>query len=697
MKAYVSGIRLHVNAGGRKFGASVDPGPGLNIIRGANSRGKTQFAQAIIFALGMERMLTARANAPLGSAFTSELSSVGPDGTERSLRVSSSWVAVELTTETGDVVCVQRFVKHPRFARNLVRVWRVPILSQQLTSAPRSEDMFLHESGSATGQLGFHRALAQFLNWDLPRVATFAGQDSLLYPDAIFPFLIVDQQSWGSAGPRKVERFQIREPTRRALEFLLQLDGPASLRERDRLERQLVELRAKWAGGRSAATSTAAAAGASLANVVETPIGLADRDVREPTSLAEARLDVLHAEEWVPIETALDRVTAELAGVASPAHIHSESTGDAETRAQISALDRQLAELGAALSVVESEASLGEAQVAALERRVAALQEERTRNADIRTLSRLGGEVEAAHLAGHNCPTCRQSLDAVEAVDADRSLDLEGTIQLLNAQVATSSRMLDRTKRSVAETVSASAALQRQADLLRSQKRALEADLSEPEVTPSRGEIARQVALELRRDELTRVSESVAEALADLQETANAIAATRMSLRALPSGMSARDRQVLDELEGVMQENLLASGFGSYDPRELKLDEQALRPSRVGFDLDTDASASDVVRTKIAYLEAVRRLGASQGVHPGLLVLDEPRQQDMQERDFGSIMAYLGGDASSDGGQVVLTVASDADNVRRLLAERATDARLFDFGEGRVLQPVPDDDILNEE
>src|SRR5690349_9484326 len=67
---------------------------GLNIVRGANSRGKTQVVQAIIYALGLERMLQARANAPLGSALTSEVFETDADETATPVR--QSWVAVEI-------------------------------------------------------------------------------------------------------------------------------------------------------------------------------------------------------------------------------------------------------------------------------------------------------------------------------------------------------------------------------------------------------------------------------------------------------------------------------------------------------------------------------------------------------------------------------------------------------------------------
>ena len=328
--------------------------------------------------------------------------------------------------------------------------------------------------------------------------------------------------------------------------------------------------------------------------------------------------------------------------------------------------------------------------MAALDRRVRALEEERARNVDVRTLARLGSEVAARHLAEHNCPTCKQSLDGVEADDVAPTLDVDETIQLLNAQTATSRRMRDRAVQALDQSATAYSALQRRADELRARVRALEADLIGP-AELSRGEIARRVTTELRRDELDRALSDFATRLDDLADIATRVSSLREQIQGLPEGVPEGDTNVLRQVERLMRDHLRASGFGSYDVAEIKLDEDALRPTRDGFDVDTDVSASDVVRTKIAYLAAMRSVGLERGNHPGILVLDEPRQQDIQPADFGTILRYLATDADGEAEQVLVTSATAVEELRALLGDQAGSVTFIDFGSDRVLQRLGDD------
>ncbi|MCP2316831.1 hypothetical protein APR12_002171 [Nocardia amikacinitolerans] len=259
MKMTIRAVRIRVNTLEGAYGRTIKLGPGFNIITGGNARGKSQIVLGIIYALGMERMLKARTNNPMGSALTTEIQT--SDGDESvALEVKTSWVAVEMENEAGEVMTVQRYARHPRFDRNLVYVWPGPALTDAaLGLAP--DQMFLHLPGSASREYGFHHRLTEFLRWDLPVVTTYRGELTKLYPDVIFPFLIVDQQSWGSTGPRKVDRYQIRESIRKSVEFLAGFSGPGTEIRRAELDQAMSHLRTRWATQLGAVESLASSIG----------------------------------------------------------------------------------------------------------------------------------------------------------------------------------------------------------------------------------------------------------------------------------------------------------------------------------------------------------------------------------------------------------------------------------------------------
>lgn len=695
MTVRIDAVRMRVETSAGSFGHTVTLAPGMNVLRGTNSRGKTQVVQSVIFALGLERMLTSRANAPLGSAFTDELRTPDGSGSERSLAVVSSWVSVELSNDRGEALTIQRFVKHPSFKQNLVRVWEAPMLTRdESTSEPR--DYFVHDSGGATREAGFHTRMAAFFGWQLPKVPRFTGGESLLYVDVIFPFLIVDQQSWGSAGPRKVGRYQIAQPIRKAAEFLLEMTGPAAALERADLEDQLSRLRSQWSGERATLAAILSATGARAIGIPELPAGTASRKRTQPleaTELSDVVLEVLDADEWQPIERAIERLKSAAETVPGRRRdLTNPEEGDPR-RAELRDLRRELSSVLVATQLVEGDAGLSEAQVAALDKRLDGLEEERRRNTDVRTLERLGSEVHAQHIGDHNCPTCRQSLDEVESEDLGPTLDIDGNIRLLNAQIATANKMRSRSAAALEQTSNSFAALQRRADYLRVRANSLETDLDGPPAELSRSDVASQITAQIRLAELTRVSDEFDHRKTALENAAAEVIAVRERLSSLPEGIPDDDRLKVEQVTDEMRRLLRLSGFGSYDVSELGLDEEALRPTRAGFDVDTDVSASDVIRTKIAYLQAVRRTAQDGGTHPGILVLDEPRQQDIESASFGAILRYLvESDARST--QTVITSASDSGELIALLGDREVVVNFVDFGSDRLLRPVDEPDLL---
>lgn len=692
MTLLIRAVRLRAQTSVGAAGRTVRFGPAFNVLRGSNSRGKTQVVQAVIYALGLERMLAARANAPLGSVMTSELR-MTEDETAPAAPVLSSWVAVSLENAAGDRLTAQRFVRSPRRQANLVRVWSGDAITNP-EMVLKSTDYFLHQAGSVSHELGFHHLLLDFLGWQLPDVGTFTGGTCALYPDVIFPFIIVDQQSWGSASPRKVDRYQIRNPLRRAAEFLLGLDGPAAETRRSELENEIAELRASWAGSREAVEALAASVGGRMVGVVEQPAGATARNaLPEASSLDAAKLQLLENNEWIDSGEVAARIRTELEAISFAQQRPPLPTVGERGRDELDLVRRELSDVLGAARLLDEDLTTAEAQLAALDRRLDSLRQERERNGDVRTLVRLGSATAAVHLADHNCPTCRQSLDAVEERELGPILNVEETVTMLNAQIRTTERMRERAMTVNAQASSAYAALQRRSDQLRVRLRALESDLLAPAGSASTGDVAHRLTLELRVDELSRARDAISVRVDELAAVAERVAVARSALSRLPLGDSTQDVERIDELAGLVQERLRRSGFGSYAVSEVKIDRDALRPSREGFDVDTDVSASDVVRIKIAYLDSVRRLGTPKGNHPGLLILDEPRQQDIAAEDFGAILGYLA--EGSSVGQVIVTSAMPRDELETLAGQ--PELHMIDLGDARLLQPEDGPDALEAE
>lgn len=305
---------------------------------------------------------------------------------------------------------------------------------------------------------------------------------------------------------------------------------------------------------------------------------------------------------------------------------------------------------------------------------------------------RLGSEVAASHLADHNCPTCRQSLDPVEAPDLGPSLDIDETVALLNSQITTTQRMRDQAQTVAAQAANAYAAMQRQADQLRTTIKEFQAEVLAPADSPSSGDVAKRVTLQLRHDELLRIQDSLSDRFEELQTLSERIAETRTEIGGLPTDIPEQDVRRLSEVTSAMRQRLSVTRFGSYDVNQLSLDQETLRPAREQFDIDTDVSASDVVRIKVAYLDAIRVVGEASGRHPGLLILDEPRQQDIDPVDYSAMLRYLR-DSTGENDQTIITSATPRDELDTLIPSSA--GNFLDLGSARLLQRDIQDDPLD--
>jgi hypothetical protein len=215
------------------YGTKIIFSNGLCLIRADNTKGKSSCLQAILYALGLEGMLSARHEVPLTPAMTELIKTED----NRLLPVLESEVLLEVENHRGEVITIRRPIAGKEDIK-LLSVWEGPTLSEQVKGLPK-RNYFVRVPGGATREAGFHKRLATFIGWELPTVPTFSGRTTPLYIEAVMPLMFVEQKKgWGGTHPRFPGQYSIREVSRRAVEFLLSLDvyalevGTELLRER---------------------------------------------------------------------------------------------------------------------------------------------------------------------------------------------------------------------------------------------------------------------------------------------------------------------------------------------------------------------------------------------------------------------------------------------------------------------------------
>ena len=666
-------LRMRATTSGGLYGSDISFGPGLTVIWADNTKGKSTCMQGMLYALGMERMLSPRREVPLPHVMTSYVETDGKDRHE----VLESGVSLEIENRAGQIITVHRSVKSHADNR-LISVDFGPTLTDESVRA-RRRDFFVTDPGAASREDGFHYFLEDFLGWKLPTVRRYDSPDVKLYLETVFPLFWVEQKAGWSSIPAAIPTYlRIREVHKRAIEFIMDLDVHKLELRRLQLDDQFSANTRDWRAQWEEIDRFARRNGGKTEALPQAPTSNIDELVRSHVIIAEQA-------GWLPIQELLTRLRvrrAEMAAVAVP-----------EVGASADKLTRQLEELNSELEVINAQRiqiynakQLKIADITSLRRRVKSLAEDLQKNQDVQKLQRYSGAV--ADLTPDHCPTCEQSLiDTLLSQDALTAvMPIEDNIEYLRSQVRMFEDILAREEEEFRSVELNVARMDRNLINLYGRIRTLRTDLISPGTNPSAAAIEEQIRTENRIKEL----EGIQSAFDDAVERLGALSEIYIELlnekAALPPDkMSPSDKRKFNRLTTLVREQARRYGFSTFDPDELTISEDTYRPQKEGFEIGFETSASDAIRLKWAYQLGLLELASTEPTnHPGLLLFDEPRQQSSARVSFGSLLERAASAKQRDQ-QVIFSTSEDLQNLQRITANLDCDEKIFS---GYIIQPI---------
>jgi hypothetical protein len=648
-------IRLSLNTSRGLAGYETRFGSGLNVLNADNSWGKSTLLQSIIYALGLEGALSASRKSPLGPAMTQSVDT--PDGPAS---IIESAVTLWIKNSSGTHMRVQRWVVSGDVDPRIIRVWMADSEDGLLT-APR-QDHYVRDPGAATSSLGFHRLLEDFLGWQLPPVPDFDGGETRLYLEVLLPLFYVEQKfGWSGITPRVPTHMRIRDPLRRAMEYVLGLHTLDRLRRVEALKEEESRIRDSWLASVARAREAAGAESFRLVMLDEKPVSTTQRH--------SSQLEVLDGEKWVPIETGLVRWRETLSGLG--AFVTTAGDRTELTRRELIEAEDEAARAGAVILAAQESLALWQADHDALQDRLANVAADRSRLVDIRKIQSLGGELDLPLFADGLCPTCSQELDG-RHVATGHVATLEDNIRLAESERTTLEHMVGAAEGRRSALVERIEAGQDNLQRVRMRVRALRDELVGTSSAPSIAEVQQRLLVEARIRDADRVVATVFEVEEELTDFAvqlDDVRARRAALALEPEVDS--DRTTIKRFTDSFKAQLGEYGLRSVKPDEVTVDAESFLPISDGFELSFDLamgiSASDSIRTKWAYHTALAETSAvAPGGHPlGLLMLDEPRQQETNRGSLGHFLQRLNTDQELV--QIIYATSEDADELGRLL------------------------------
>lgn len=629
----ISKVALEVTTSSGVFGASMDLRPGLNVVKAPNTHGKSTCLQAVLYGLGLERMLGPRVETPFGHALK-EYIKERPNGP--TFIVDSSFVELELVNARQERLAIHREIKGDADQR---------LVLAKLTDANGVEtrrDFFLHDPGSAQREDGFHHFLASFIGWHLPEVSTFDGREVPLYLAAIFPMLFVEQKRGWSAIQGPFPTFlKIQDISRRAMEFILNLDVGERRRQRQEVEKRIASLEGEWVATRQHLISRLGNL-SRLQNIAATP----PKEFSADSGLA---IEVYLEGEWVALPIAVQYTDDQVAALEMEELATTEDAAP-DLERELATRQTEVAVMEAKIGDLRNSMSMAREEINENRRRISALKSDLVRNQDAQKLEKFGSRLGRA-VSDHTCPTCHQELDAeLLPVVEVKGMAVDENIRFIRSQIELYQANAEATQghansiQLMYESVSG--------ELRESLARIRELGdaLRRPSTSLARSAIETLVRLQARSNRY-RSMQNEADGLVDrFSSIAKAVSDLRSSLKGLKGDdFTALDQKKIEFFQTRLQARLQSFSFKTFKSSEILVSLEDFRPIAMIADAKTGAltvrelgfemSASDAIRMKWSYYLALLDVGTSFDTnHPGFLVFDEPDQQAIESKDVRSFL-----------------------------------------------------------
>ncbi|MGX9240709.1 hypothetical protein ACWXVW_05260 [Pantoea dispersa] len=608
------------------FGADLRFFSGLNVISAENSFGKSTCIQSIIFALGLEGVLGPSRNNPLKSALTTKLR----DENDKEVLIKETEVYLEISNELGDVITLLR--QSDIEASKIITVFNSDIDNIQKN---KFTDFFLKDPGSAQRERGFHHFLSEFLGIKQPEVMKYDGSKSILYLESIFTVNYVEQtRGWGGILNVIPTYLGIKDLSQNILEYTLDLDVREIRRKRESYIESKKRQEARWTAALGDLISTAKIHGFFVSNRLPENIGnkievMQDSDLY---TFNDSQMEVSLSNDIASKEYALSSLQLNRT---STLNQNRKDISDS-----IDAIKLALKNHENALGVLISDLDLNYDYFNSITKSLTNTKESLRKYRDIEKLQQLGSQ-EQFNLSEDNCPTCGQSLQGTLLPNTieRQALSIEENIKYLEKTQTVFESLSKSERKKIKDKELLIKSSNSKVRELRSELGAIQRSLMSPGDASVREQIRQEVILEKKIETLY----SLLDFEKDIKTTLSAVLIEwkkiNSELSRLPyDGFTYEDKRKINKLKVSFKENLKDFGYKSTDIEDFELSMNTYKPSLDDVDIGSEASASDNIRVIWSYLYSLLMLDtALDGVttnHLGLLIMDEPRQQETKDVSF---------------------------------------------------------------
>lgn len=669
-KLTLKGLKINISTNDGIFGQCLLFQKGLNVIRAENTSGKTTIISSIIYALGIEAVLSAKqGNTVLKSVLKDKI-----DFENKTYNVLESYVLLEIENEKKEIITIKRQIIGSQNS-NLVSVYFGGLITDE-NNQFKKEDFFLNQDGAAQRDKGFHRFLEKFMDIKLPFVPKYNDDKQIpLYIQTLIPLMFIEQvRGWSGIQATIPKIYGIEAVSNLTFEYLLNLDVMQNRLNRKEIKKELDKNKIEWNKVSEYMESIAKEHNCYLENFPSITVELKKEDY--PNFVFDLESKKISSYQFL----SLQREKLEKYNLNTTLKIENK-----ELQNKIDLLNKEIIILNGKLRENTIELMNEKNDLKKYEVQIIELGKSIKNYKDIRTIVKLGSD-EKISLAEHKCPTCKNTLEDSLQKENFEPMDLETNIKFLESQIDA----IDILIKSSNHRINKLNKLENEIKEVIKEKRDLLSSFTKDanySSAISEGTIREKINLENEIKKLEYLNEIYENCIQDLISITSLYKENKEKLEDLPQNdFSDKDIEKINKFGEQFLELLKSYGYSSVTKiHEIQITKNNYQPFLDGFDLTLESSASDNIRIIWAYSVALLYMTHWYKTnHFGFLIFDEPEQQRMKEASSEQLYKTL---ASVKISNMQSIVATSEDSVLLNQKVNSLKANILELG-NKAIVPI---------
>lgn len=615
-KLTLKSLKIDISTNEGNFGQCLKFSKGLNVIRAENTSGKTTIISSIIYALGLEAVLSAKqGNTVLKSVLKDKI-----NFKNKIYNVIESYVLLEIENEKNEIITIKRTIVGNQDS-NLVSVYFGELIKNE-NNQFKKQDFFLNLDGAAQRDRGFHKFLEKFINIELPFVPKYNDEKQIpLYIQTLIPFMFIEQvRGWSGIQATIPKIYGIESVNNLTFEYILALDVMQNRLKRKEIKKEIDKNKVDWNHINDFMINIAKENGCFLDNFPSITVDLRKEDY--PKYTFDFNNKKFNLYDFLPLmRDELERINL----------FKSAKTNNQELQNKIDFLNNEIVILNGKLRENTIELLNEKNSLKRYELQIIELGKNIRNYKDIKTIVRLGSNEEIS-LSDNKCPTCKHTLDDSLQKESFEPMDLETNIKFLESQLDA----IDILIKSSTNRVNKLNQIENEIRQLIKEKREILAsyikDINGNSLI-SEGEIREKINIENQINRLENIVETYENIIQELITISKLYKKNKEDFEDLPKNdFSDKDIEKINKFSELFSELLKTYGYSSAEIYGIKITKDNYLPFLDGFDLTLESSASDNIRIIWAYSVAMLYMTHWYRTnHFGFLIFDEPQQQRMKE------------------------------------------------------------------